>query len=476
MPTRSRTSVLALLLALIPAGRADDWPQFRGPNCSGRAADGLPLPAAIGPDKNVVWKAELPPGHSSPVVVGDRVYVTAVRDKKLLTMALDRRTGKALWEAEAPCQALEKVHQIGSHAQPTPAADAERVVSFFGSCGLFCYDRGGKLLWRRPLGPFKNDFGAGSSPVLIGDRVLLCQDHDQGSFLACYDKRTGAVVWQTDRSEFLRGYCTPVLWEADGKPQVVVAGTLRVAAYDLATGKEVWTVRGIARTICATPVIGDGLLYVSGWAAGGDAEARIVVEPFDEALKKYDKNHNGKLERDELTEGPIAERFSQVDLDKDGSITREEYERFRELFARGRNVVVAIRPGGKGDVTETHVAWRNARQVPFCASPLFAAGCVFTVKDGGFLSSLSARDGTLLKRDRLPGPGNYYGSPVVGDGKVYLLSQRGRLTVVSAAAEWQVLATADFGEDVYATPAITGGQIFLRTAGRLYCFGTGGQK
>src|SRR5437016_5544405 len=130
-----------------------------------------------------------------------------------------------------------------------PTADGERVVSFFGSCGLFCYDRGGKLLWHRPLGPFKNDFGAGSSPVLVGDRVLLCQDHDQGSFLMALDKRTGDVLWKADRSEFLRGYCTPVVWEAGGKKQVVVAGTLRGVGYDLDTGKGVWTVRGLARTI-----------------------------------------------------------------------------------------------------------------------------------------------------------------------------------------------------------------------------------
>src|SRR5262249_18771052 len=157
----------------------------------------------------------------------------------------------------------------------TPAADAERVVSFFGSYGLLCYDRSGKLLWQRPMGPFKNDFGAGSSPVLAGDWILLCQDHDQGSFLAAIDKRTGATVWKTDRPDFLRGYCTPVLWESGGRKQVVVAGTLRVAGYDLASGKEVWTVRGISRTVCMTPVVGDdGTLYVAGWSAGGDADAR----------------------------------------------------------------------------------------------------------------------------------------------------------------------------------------------------------
>ena len=474
MQTIARPVACALLFTVSLAApvSAGDWPQFRGPNCSGRAAGDAPLPTEIGPAANVRWKTALPPGHSSPVVAGDRVYLTAERDRKLFTIALDRQDGRVAWEAEAPTGALEKVHKIGSHAQPSPATDGERVVSFFGSCGLFCYDRAGKLLWHRPLGPFKNDFGAGSSPVLVDDWVILSQDHDQDSFLIALDKRTGATVWKTDRSEFLRGYCTPVLWDAGGRRQVVVAGTLRVAGYDLATGKEVWTVRGIARTICMTPVIGDdGLLYVAGWSAGGDADARIRVEPFDSVIKRLDKNGNGKLEANELTTGPIAERFTQVDLDKDGSITREEYERFRGLFDRGQNVVLAIRPGGTGDVTDTHVAWKNTRQVPFCASPLYHGGHVFTVKDGGLFSCLDARDGKVLKSDRLPGHGNYYSSPVAGDGKVYLLSERGELTVVSAAADWRVLAASEFEEAAYATPALADGRIYLRTAGHLYCFG-----
>jgi outer membrane protein assembly factor BamB len=473
MQTIARLVGCALLTLPVAApARGSDWPQFRGPNCTGRAAGEAPLPADIGPDTNVLWKTALPPGHSSPVITGDRVYLTAEHGGKLVTLALDRQDGRVVWEAEAPAAALEKVHKIGGHAQPSPAADGERVVSFFGSYGLLCYDRAGKLLWQRPLGPFKNDFGAGSSPVLAGDWVILCQDHDQDSFLMALDRRTGKTVWKTDRSEFLRGYCTPVLWDAGGRRQVVVAGTLRVAGYDLATGKEVWTVRGIARTVCMTPAVGDdGLLYVAGWSAGGDAEARIRVEPFDDVLKRLDKNGNGKLEADELTKGPIAERFTQVDLDKDGSITREEYERFRGLFDKGQNVVLAIRPGGTGDVTDSHVAWRNTRQVPFCASPLYVGSHVFTVKDGGLLSCLDARDGKVLKSDRLPGHGNYYSSPVAGDGKVYLLSERGELAVVSAAGDWRVLASSDFEEAAYATPAVADGRIYLRTAGHLYCFG-----
>jgi outer membrane protein assembly factor BamB len=451
--------------------RAADWSQFRGPNCSGRAGDGERLPDKIGPSANVVWKTALPPGHSSPIVVGDHIYLTAVRQKRLFTLALNRKDGRLLWEKEAPVRRLETIHKIGSHAQPTPAADSECVISLFGSYGLLCYDPAGKLLWQRELGPFKNDFGAGSSPIIVGNRVLLCQDHDQDSFLLALDKRTGDTVWKTDRSDFLRGYCTPVIWNVAGRKQVVVAGTLRVTGYDLNRGKEVWTVRGIARTICMTPVVGeDGRLCVAGWSAGGDPGSPIEAGPFDRVIKGLDKNGNGKLEADELTTGPIAERFTQVDLDKDGSITRTEYERFRGLFREGRNVVLAIRPGGQGDVTDTHVAWKDTRYVPFCASPLFLDGLVYTVKDGGFLACLDARNGELVLRDRIPGGGSYYSSPIAGDGKIYLVNERGRLTVVRAGRDWRVLSGADFAEDVYATPAVAGGQIYLRTAGHLYCF------
>ncbi len=473
----NRIGLTVLAAALAAGARASDWPQFRGPGGSGRPAVERPLPAELGPDTNVVWKTALPPGHSSPVLAGDRVYLTGVRGKRLVTLALDRATGRLLWEREAPARTLEKVHRIGSHAQPTPAADGARVVSFFGSAGLFCYDRDGKPLWQVPLGPFHNDFGAGSSPVIVGDRVVLCQDHDEDSFLLALDKRTGKTLWKTDRSEFLRGFCTPVVWEAAGKKQIVVAGTLRVAGYDLETGKEVWTVRGIARTICATPVVGeDGRLYVSGWAAGGDVGSPIPVEPFEAALKERDKNHSGTLERSELDGHPFGERFTQVDTNGDGSISRAEYERFRGLFRKGRNAVLAIKPGGRGDVTATHVAWMNRRQVPFCASPLYYGGLVYTVKDGGLLACLDPRDGKPLKFERLPSGGSYYSSPVAGDGKLYLVNQDGRLAVVRAGRDWKVLSRSDLGESVYATPAIADGRIYLRTTGHLYCFGLAGKK
>ena len=463
-------------VALTAAAQAANWPQFRGENARGLAAASGRLPADIGPDSRVVWKVPLASGHSSPVVFGERIYLNAVRDQKLLVVCLDGSAGKVVWETEVPHNRLEEIHRIGSHAQCTPAVDGRCVVSFFGSAGLFCHDAAnGKLLWKVLMGPFKNTFGAGSSPLIVDDWVILCQDHDTDSFLAAIDKRTGNEIWRTDRSEFPRNYSTPVIWTVAGKKQIVVPATLRVVGYDFETGKELWTVRGIARAISATPVVGgDNTLYVAGWAAGGDEGGlKIEVSPFDDVIADLDKNQNGTLEEDELPSGgPIQMRFPQVDRDKSGGITRAEYEYFRKLFQTGRNVVLAITPGGEGDVTDTHVRWTGTKHVPFCASPVVVSDRLFWVKDGGIVVCVVAQTGKLLKQGRVEAIGDYYSSPVAGDGKIYLLNEEGKLTVISDSGEWQVLHTADFGENTYATPALVDGRIYLRTTGHLYCFGT----
>jgi outer membrane protein assembly factor BamB len=452
---------------------ADSWPQFRGPGSKAVAPDGTKLPTQIGPDQHVLWKTPLPPGHSSPVVQGHRIYLTAVKDKKqLVTIALDRKTGSVLWEREAPHKAPEKIHAIGSYAQPTCAADDSHVISLFGSAGLFCYDADGKQLWHVAMGPFKNEFGAGSSPLLVDGRVILNQDHDSGSFLAVLDVKTGKPVWKVDRSEFPVGYASPVLWTVDGKRQIVQAGTLRVVGYDFDTGKEVWTVRGMARVMNMTPTVGpDNVLYVAGWTAGADVGERIELPPFAEMIEKHDKNKNGTLEPDEIPEGPFKSRFGQFDRDKDGHLTKAEWETQRSIFAAAANRMVAIKPGGTGDVTATHVLWEQTKRLPYVPSPLYYKGVLFLVKNGGFLSALDPKTGRIVKYDRIPGAGDYYASPVGGDGKVYLVSQHGQLTVVSAEPQWRVLHRARFEADVFGTPAIADGKIYLRTAEHLYCLG-----
>jgi outer membrane protein assembly factor BamB len=464
---------------VVCAGRsaADSWDQFRGPNAAGWAEGDPKLPTHIGPDRHVIWKVPLPPGHSSPVIHGERIYLTAVRGRTLLTLGLDRKTGAILWEAEVAHQGLEKIHGIGSHAQPTTVTDGDRVISVFGSSGLHCYDPAGKLLWERRMGPFKSEFGASSSPILVGDRLILIQDYDQDSCLLALDKRTGKTLWRTDRAEFPVSCSSPIVWEAAGKKQIVVVGTLRVAGYDVETGKEVWTVRGLARISNMTPVIGqDGTLYVTAWAAGADEGDRITAPPFDEMIARHDSNKNGTLESNELPEGPLKQRFALIDRDKDGHITRTEYEDMRRIFATSQNRMVAIKPGGIGDITASHVVWELKKQIPFVPSPLYHKGYLYFVKNGGIVTSLDAKAGKPVKQERIPAVADYYSSPVGGDGKIYFVNQKGDLTVISAEPQWRVLAKARFGEDVFATPAIVDGRIYLRTVGHLYCFGLQGSQ
>jgi outer membrane protein assembly factor BamB len=284
-----------------------------------------------------------------------------------------------------------------------------------------------------------------------------------------------SAIFATPRPESRRSYATPVIWTVDGKQQVVVAGTLRVIGYDLETGKEIWTVRGLARLVNPTPVIGpDNVLYVSTWVAGGDADDRFDLPPFAEMLKRYDTNGNGTLEREELTNTILKDRFAQFDVDKDGHITEAEYEQTRAICNQAHNRLIAIRPGCQGEVTKSHVIWEVTKGLPYMPSPVLHEGKLFIVKDGGLLSCLDAQTGKLLSQERIYGTGRYYSSPVVVNGKLYLANQEGRLSVVEAAPGTRLLHRIAFGEEAYATPAVTGGRMYFRTKGHLYCFGREG--
>lgn len=467
---------LLCLLAVLLAGptmsrAASNWPQFRGPDGQAVAAPGK-TPAHFGPATNLLWKVPLPAGHSSPCLWGDRIFVTGFENGKLETLCLDRRDGKVLWRVAAPAEKIEPVHRIGSPASTTPATDGERVFVYFGSFGLLAYDLAGRELWRKPLPIPMIEFGSGSSPILAGDLIVLLCDQDLDSFLLTVDRRNGQTIWKTARPEFRRSFSTPYLWRHDGVEEIVVTGTVWLKAYDLKDGHERWKMRGLARVANASPTSGDGLLFASSWNIGGDARDHLTLPSLVEFTAANDRDQNGKFAKEEFPAGPLRDRFTQIDLDKDGFVTPDEWRISEEIFAKAENALFAVRPGGRGDITATHLAWKQTRGLPYVPSALFYGGRVYVVKNGGLASCYDAKTGrTLYQEERLGALGDYYSSPVGADGKVYFTSQQGVVTVIQAGDVFHVLARNELAEQVMATPAIVDGTLYFRTAGYLWAFG-----
>ncbi len=468
---QSAILVLGVLACKGAARGESNWPQFRGPKGESVATVGK-TPVNFGPTTNLLWKVALPAGHSSPCIWGNRIFVTGLEQGKLETLCLDRRDGKVLWRVAAPADKVEPAHRIGSPATPTPTTNGRNVFVYFGSFGLLSYDFTGRELWRKPLPAPMNEFGTSSSPLLAGDLLVINCDQDLGSYLLAVDRRTGKTVWKTERPEFRRGFSSPYLWRHDGVEEIVVTGTVWLKSYNLKDGKERWKMRGLARVANASPTSGDGLLFVSSWNIGGDANDRLALPTFAAFAAENDKDKDGKLSRAEFPTGPLLDRFSQIDLNKDGFVTPEEWQVSEEIFTQAENGLFAVRPGGHGDISESHRAWKQTRGLPYIPSPLCYGGRVYVVKNGGMASCYDAKTGKpLYQEERLGALGDYYSSPVAADGKIYFTSQQGMVTVLAAGDIFKVMAQNNLGEAVMATPAIVDGVIYFRTAGNLYAFG-----
>lgn len=470
----TRNLFLALVLALGGApllGAGLGWPQFRGPQGRG-IAEGAEPPTEFGVATNLLWQVALPEGNSSPVVWGDKIFLTALNSGRLETLCLDRARGQILWRQTAPTEKIEPAHTLGSPATPTPITDGKRLYVYFGSFGLLAYDLGGKELWRLPLPAPMVEFGAAASPVLAGNRLFQVCDQDLGSFLLAANAETGETIWKTERPQFRRSFATPFVWRHQGEEELVVPGSVWLKSYDLANGHEKWSYTGTSRVACATPTGDDSLLFSSSWNVGGDEGSRITMPPFAEFALENDKNKDGFLTQDEIPAGPIRDRFTQIDLNKDKKITAEEWQTLADMFEKASNALIAIQPGGKGDITATHVAWKKTRSLPYVSSPLFYQGRVYTVKNGGMASCYEASSGKALYSDeRLGARGDYYASAVASHGKVYLASQEGIVTVLQAGDTFKILAQNKLPDPIFATPAIVDGEIYARTRNNLFAFG-----
>ena len=460
----------ALFLLTTNAARAEDWPQFRGPNAGG-VSTSTALPAEFS-HKTARWQVELGGGVASPVVAAGRVFSTAMTGPKTFTVfAHDAATGKPFWKRDFDTGPLPRITPPNSPASSTPAADGRRVYVYFSTLGLLALDAAdGREVWRRPLPrpAYLMDWGAASSPIVYRDLVIFCQDDDLAPYLLAVGAADGEVRWKTPRPDMLGGYATPVLCAAGGRTDVVVAGTGKLKGYDPATGKELWTCNTLLRTLMTSPVAHDGVVYVAVQSYGDSN--RLLKHAL---LEWLDTNQDGKLLKAELPK-EFWERFDVSDRNKDGALAGDELDtafQHPTNMAGGGNTVQAVKGGGTGDVTKTHLLWNVTGPLPSnLSSPLVANGRLFVVKSGGLSSCLDARTGKALwERERVRNFGDYFASPVYGDGKIYVPGRNGFVVVLADSAELKILARNDMGGEIIATPALADGRIFIRTRDKLYC-------
>lgn len=410
-------------------GGKASWPQFRGLNSSGLGG-GKP-PVHFGPDKNVLWKTAVGPGLSSPIIWDRRIFLTEFdsANKQLTTLCIDRRSGKILWRRTVAPEQIEKVHEISSPAGSTPVTDGERVYVYFGSYGLLCYDLNGNLKWEKRFPMPENPYGAVASPIIAGD-LLVLNHQGKDAYLLAVNRRDGRTVWKTDRSMFQYGWSTPVHWRHDGIDEIVVLGgdfkpNQRLMAYNLADGAERWWVGGLPPSGKSTPVLGGGMVFL--------AAPDIILETAAE------------------TRNP---------------------ERAAEFYAKNSARVMAVRPGGKGEVSQANIAWSERKGVPGVPSPLYYNGRLYTFLNGGIVFCRVAKTGELVYSGRLGAPGYYYSSPVAADNKVYIASEEGVVVVLDGGEQLKVLATNKLDGTILATPALADGNIYVRTENHLYAFGS----
>jgi outer membrane protein assembly factor BamB len=408
---RMRRQVVFLLLAglLGRSGVAADWPQFRGPDGQGHSsARGLPL--RWSEKENARWKTAIPGlGWSSPVIGDGQVWLTTATDQghSLRAVCIDAESGRLLRDVEVfRVKSPPAINPKNSYASPTSVLDEGRLYVHFGSLGTACLETSsGKILWANQELRLDHKEGAGSSPILCGELLIINCDGLDVQYVAALEKKTGRLAWKVKRTgahnpnpDFRKAYSTPLLIRVSGKEQMVSVGADRTSAYDPATGKEIWWVdyKGFSNT--PRPVFGQGLVFLC----------------------------TGYL----------------------------------------RPEVWAVRPGGKGDVTKTHVVWREAKQAPANPSPLLVDDILYTVNDAGILTARSAKTGKLLWSERLDGPVS--ASPLYADGRLYSFDEDGKTSVLRPGPKFELLARNSLDGRILASPAAVGRALYLRTDGHLY--------
>ncbi|MBK5294481.1 MAG: PQQ-binding-like beta-propeller repeat protein [Acidobacteriia bacterium] len=460
---RSLVHFLCLLFLSTCALAQDEsgagWARFRGPNGSGISKD-KNFPTTFGKDKNIVWRTPVRPGKSSPVLTTRHIFLTASSQGKLYTQCFDRKTGKLLWERSIDQPHTEVTHRLNHEAAITPVTDGKNVYVFFKDFGLVAYDATGKLLWKTALGPFNNTQGLSASPIIAGGSLILVADQWENSYVAAFHLASGEMRWKVARQES-ESWGTPLVHQRPGaEPEIVTASRGQFGTHLARDGKRTATFLGLANTIIASPVLDEDTVYVLGY--GVEAPS-----PFSQRTERLDKNKDGKLSPDEYGTDPVLHSVGRNTGNRDGIVTENEWNYFANKVL-GPNALVAVRLENGG----ARQLWRYDKNFTgVIPSPLVYRNILYSVRNGGILTTHDAATGQVIKAARIEGAlGGYSSSPVAADGRIWLASEEGHVSVLRAGGEWEVIAVNDLGEGCYATPALAAGVIYLRTDEALYAF------
>jgi outer membrane protein assembly factor BamB len=460
--------LVSTLAVVVVYGDADDWSRFRGPHGAG-VAPAAAVPDELNLERTLLWKQAMPPGKSSPVISGDRLFLTGWRDDRRLVICMDRSTGKVLWQRDVPRRHSQAMNKLNDPAAPSVAADGTNVYAFFPDVGLVSYDARGRQRWSVPLGPFSSIHGIAASPIVdSGVVVLAVEQQTGGSWLTAFDAKRGSVRWRRQLADTgQQGYGTPFVSSAsEGGPQVIYSRPGEIGGWSLTTGEQVWWVRGTGTQAYSTPAVDAGVLYAA--ADGNTVEG--AMQAWEQSLQKWNRTRERTLRVKQDWEGDAIAHADRTFGNNDGLLDESEWR----YWVRNNQPksLTAVRLGGKGDVTGTHVLWRTGRGVPTVPSPVALDQVLFHVRDGGIFTSLDGASGKVLKEARLGAAEKFYSSPVAAGGRIYVAGETGTVVVLRAAADWEVLSIDNLGEEIYATPAIgSDGRIYVRTASTLYCFG-----
>jgi len=495
---RTMSAVLAASVLAISPVQADDWPQFRGPNCSGIATSKAAMPAEFSPTKNVLWSAAIGDGVGCPIIAGGRVFVSALGDPGHVALyAFDAASGRFEWGKQWDMGDATKVHKTNSLAATTPASDGKRVYFYHAYVGMVALDaEDGDVEWHRemPVPYYIFDWGPAMSPVLHKGKVLLVQDDDLNPAFFALDAKSGKTLWKDDRSDQAVNYSHPIVTQGSQGDEIVVGGTGMLIGYDPDSGKRLWHARTLLRNIKTTPVTFGGTIYVSlqsggianQWLASADAKGEEVGRGGNGDGKLSKAEMQAMVGKRKIPEAFFKRTFDKGDLNKDGVLEGIELDKAflsESNFAGARfdtpsekagdQSIHAVRAGGRGDVTKTHVLWmHNPSQIDHIVSPLVVDGRMLLVKGGGIATGFEIAGGKKLwGPKRINNTCEYFASPIYADGKIYIAGENGYMVVLKSSDKLEILAKNDMGEPIVGTPAIADGRMVIRTRGHLYCVG-----